>query len=724
MPPSVEIAFLEESSVSGALELIRRVLQPTSRSLPHITLRYSRRSKSEIWASSVAEPATVEIVLEGPVTFDNEHDERGVRTLVIACSSEMLELRSYKPDFPASIPHLTLYDGPPSREAAVVLRMLSSFPWSLRLVTALNLHRSSHDAIVASTSADRHGSLLTDAAERCRSAIFNELKLVGTRIDDLSPVEKLAVIESAARMIHSDPRAATFAAPAGDVVSYVEAAPAGQLAFWTPEEVWAISGEGPKHHRGELRKRGAFATPPELALDVAKALAGLADLAPDEMVDFGDPAVGNGVLFAAIREVLGPGRINSARVVEIDPVTARSSSQRWGRSGISVLEGDFLGASPELGAWSMVLANPPYRRSQDISQDLSSLRAAFTTRLGISISARSDLYVYFLLQADEWLRHGGIAAWIIPSEFQVTSYGAAVRRYLTTSVELLRIHTYATDDPLFDKALTSTSVIIFRKATPSASRQLQVSLGGTLDAPAQTATVGLQELQAAARWSFAALANEAPKRSSRRYSRLGEFFTFRRGIATGANSYFVLDDLQLVSLKVRRDWVRPLVPRTRDLPDGKIGSDVEGNPVPRSGRWLIDTSCSVQEIRQESPEFADYLELVSAAVGDRHLVARRSYPFKQEAREAAPVLFVYMAKRNRVATRFMRNDSRAIHLNNLIGMYPRPALTAEFGTMDNAMSALWSVGPDALEAAGRSYGNGLLKLEPKELSEVQIRRPS
>ncbi len=720
MAPSVELAFLQESRVSGALELIRRVLQPSSTSLPHITLRYSRRTRSAIWSDAPVEPADVEMVLEGPVTFDDEHDERGVRTLVIACSSEMLELRSYKPDFPASIPHLTLYDGSPSRDAVGALRVLSGFPWSLKLTTPLLLHKSSRDALLSSTSVLRDGVLLTEAAEWCREVIFRELGLGSQRLNDLARDEMYAVIEAAARLIHTDPSASSSSQPISDLVSFAAGAPSGQLAFWTPEEVWAISGQGPRHRRGELRKRGAFATPPELALDVARELANLADLQPDEMIDFGDPAAGNGVLFAAIREAVGADRVNSARVVEIDPITARSSSKRWARSGISVLEGDFLDAPPEPGAWSMVLANPPYRRSQEISQDLSSLRAAFASRLAISPSARSDLYVYFLLQADEWLRHGGVAAWIIPSEFQVTSYGAAVRKYLSANVEMLRMHTYSTDDPLFDKALTSTSVVLFRKSSPQPNQAVKITLGGTLETPKEVITVQHSRLTTASRWSFAALRGTESANESGSHVRLGDLFTLRRGIATGANSYFVLDDAQLAALDVHREWVRPLVPRTRDLENGRIESDEDGVPIPRSGKWLIDTTASLSDIRNLSPAFARYLDTVVAAVGDRHLVARRPSPFKQEDREVAPVLFVYMAKRGRTSTRFILNESKAIHLNNLIGMYPRPSVMSQFGTLERAVQALSRVQVSDLEAVGRSYGNGLLKLEPRELAQVQV----
>jgi adenine-specific DNA-methyltransferase len=519
-------------------------------------------------------------------------------------------------------------------------------------------------------------------------------------------------------MIHGDQNVARHAAPTPADISAVPLALRGQLAFWTPEEVWAISGEEPRHRRADLRKRGAFATPPELARDVAGAVRTHLALGPNDMVDFGDPAFGNGVLFAALREAVGPDRINSARVIEIDPLTARSSAQRWSRSGISVLTGDFLSAPAERDAWSLVMANPPYRRSQDISQDLSHLRAALVGRLGITLSARADLYAYFLLQSDAWMREDAVAAWIIPAEFQVTAYGAALRKYLSTRVTLLRMHTYDSSDPLFDNALASTSVVVFRKALPAPEVAVDLTAGGTMLSPTSGRVVTHAELRQSDRWSFASLSSPANHRDVG--ERMGDLFTFRRGIATGANSYFVLTDEQLTEYEVDRKWVRPLVPAAREIRDGHIRAGADMDPIPSSGRWLIDTTSTIEEIRKESQSFASYLENVEASVGDRYLVARRPSSFKQEQRDPAPYLFLYMAKRDTTTHRFLWNESRGIHLNNLIGMYPRPSLWEQFDSSAAVFDRLTHIQNSHLERAGRIYGNGLLKLEPMELANLRI----
>jgi adenine-specific DNA-methyltransferase len=51
----------------------------------------------------------------------------------------------------------------------------------------------------------------------------------------------------------------------------------------------------------------------------------------------------------------------------------------------------------------------------------------------------------------------GYAAWLIPSEFMDVNYGAALKRYLTDHVTLIRVHRFDPADVQFGDALVSSS---------------------------------------------------------------------------------------------------------------------------------------------------------------------------------------------------------------------------------------------------------------------------
>ncbi len=61
---------------------------------------------------------------------------------------------------------------------------------------------------------------------------------------------------------------------------------------------------------------------------------------------------------------------------------------------------------------------------------------------------------------------GGIAGWLIPSEFMDVNYGQAVKRYLLNHVTLLQIHRFDPNDVQFADALVSSAVVWFRKTPP------------------------------------------------------------------------------------------------------------------------------------------------------------------------------------------------------------------------------------------------------------------
>lgn len=718
MARSVEIAFLSEgNAAAAALEVIARVLEPGSRTLPHITLRYASRSRGEVWGENAPVALTHGFVLEAPLVFGIEGDAEEVRTLVVACSSDDLEVHNYKPDYPSSILHITLYDGPPSQIARRALSILEHYPWGLVLQVPLNVFASGKAALRSSSSKLRNGALLTDSASDLLTSLYVEIGIPrGTSLQQLSEDQALILVDKLAERLHNDPTVHSVPARPAPDVDFRPQRLAGQLEFWSAAEVGALSETPSEQQRRSQRRRSAVITPPELARDVAEAIARL--VPDDEMIDFGDPAVGSGILYAATRRAFGGERVNSARVVEIDPATAQLVERRWARSGISVLQGDFLNAAPELDAWSTVLANPPYLRSQAIEFDLEPLRLSLQSQLNLHISRRSDIYLYFVLRAHAWLREGAVAAWIIPAEFQVTTYGAALRKYLSENVTLLRMHTYSTDTPIFENALATTCVVIYRKESPRPDAKAMVSFGSTMSSPSSSFSCAAIQLQQARRWSYLSLTSKEVEGIES--LRLGDLFELKRGIATGANSFFILSDGDLERLSVKQEWVLPLVPPARELRSGWIQSDENGNPRVSSPRWVINTSESVEKLRESSPRFAEYVQDLLETVGDRYLVSHRPAPLLQEARLPAPFLFLYMAKRVKSGTRFIRNESNSTYLNNYIGMYPKPKAFELFTGLGELHDRLMRIPASELERCGRLYGNGLLKLEPRELSEVRI----
>ena len=86
-----------------------------------------------------------------------------------------------------------------------------------------------------------------------------------------------------------------------------------------------------------------------------------------------------------------------------------------------------------------------------------------------------------------------------------------------------------------------------------------------------------------------------------------------------------------------------------------------------------------------------------------------------ERREPPPILVTYMSKD---VPRFVRNDAKLVPLNVFHGLYPKELTTTEVATL---LTHLNSEGFRAkLRRAARTYGAGLVKIEPGELGRITV----
>jgi hypothetical protein len=471
----------------------------------------------------------------------------------------------------------------------------------------------------------------------------------------------------------------------------------------------------------ERNRLGQFATPPALALDIARYASerwkGRLDAA-----SFLDPAIGSGSFYSALRQTFPPEAIADACGVEIDPRFAGVARDLWGGSGLRVIPGDFTTQVPDR-PYNLILTNPPYVRHHHLGRDdKGRLKALVADRFRLDISGLAGLYAHFLLLCDAWMAPGGLAVWLIPSEFMDVNYGAAVKSYLTEHVTLLHIHRYCPSDVQFCDALVTSAIVVFEKAPPAADHQVRLSFGGPITGPAASETVALAALRRARKWTRLA---HGPASDAEPSHTLGDFFAIKRGMATGANDFFILDRQVALQKGIPAEFLRPILPSSRHLPNAVIETEPDG--YPRLARPLTIIDCDLPEpvIRQRHPEFWRYLEAGKVqGVHSGYLASRRTPWYSQEKREPAPFLCTYMGREKGDGNpfRFFWNKSRATAANVYLLLYPRGELKAALAARPElypvVFALLQSLTGEHLIKEGRVYGGGLHKMEPKELANL------
>ena len=165
------------------------------------------------------------------------------------------------------------------------------------------------------------------------------------------------------------------------------------------------------------------------------------------------------------------------------------------------IPGDFTRLVPDR-TYNLILTNPPYVRHHHLpGEDKRRIKAIIRERFGFEVSGLAGLYAYFLLLADAWLADGGLAAWLIPSEFMDVNYGDVLKTYLTGRVTLRHIHRYCPSDAQFADAMVTSAVVIFEKAPPPEGHEVRMSFGGSLSEPSISESVPIAALRSAAKWT-------------------------------------------------------------------------------------------------------------------------------------------------------------------------------------------------------------------------------
>jgi adenine-specific DNA-methyltransferase len=206
---------------------------------------------------------------------------------------------------------------------------------------------------------------------------------------------------------------------------------------------------------------------------------------------------------------------------------------------------------------------------------------------------------------------------------------------------------------------------------------------------------------------------------------LGDFFTIKRGIATGANGFFILPEEEAAREGIPEEFRRPILPNPRHIADDRVEADPRGYPSNTLKLSLIDCGLPEEEIEVRFPQFWRYLQRGKAqGIHSAYLASRRSPWYSQEKREPATFLFTYMGRcgEGRRPFRVLLNESAATAHNVYLLLYPKGDLKRILEGQPElnrvVFEHLRTIDTNQLLCEGRVYGGGLHKMEPKELARV------
>lgn len=472
--------------------------------------------------------------------------------------------------------------------------------------------------------------------------------------------------------------------------------------------------------RERLRQKGQFWTPDWIAdTMVAYALGGNAD-------HILDPAVGAGAFFLAAKgRAAALGKPVSLAGCEVDPGTLQVARLNGlSEADLANVEiRDFVLDPPD-GPFPAIIANPPYIRHHRLSADTKARLKAIAIRLlGRTLDGRAGYHVYFLLRALELLSDDGRLAFIMPADTCEGVFAPALWRWIGDNYRIEAVITFTPEASPFPDVDTNPVIFMIRNAAPEATFQWARCVVAESEALERWVDSGFQrhepaELAVCSRNLAEGLATGLTRPAESAVPGgpvLGDFARAMRGIATGANEFFLMTRSRAASLEIPPELLVSAVGRTRDVAGDEITPSMIAE-LDRRGRptmLLCVNGCRFDDLPSSVRTYLKHGE--AAGLDRKPLISTRRPWYKMESREIPPILFAYLGRRN---ARFVRNFAGVVPLTGFLCVYPR-------SNEPDFTDRLWEILSHPRTAAnlplvGKSYGGGAIKVEPRALERLPL----
>ena len=468
-------------------------------------------------------------------------------------------------------------------------------------------------------------------------------------------------------------------------------------------------------HQSQRKTRGAFFTPSSLSRFMAQW--SLRD--PNEYVL--EPSCGDAEFLSAtinrFRAIGAKGRLQGQlKGVEIHADSAALATQRVAERGvdvdISVANMFDIQATPR---FDVVIGNPPYIRYQSLSCGAKEKAVHAASLQGVTFNGLTNVWAPFLVHVAGFLRRGGRLALVLPAELLSVNYAAPVREFLLAR-------------------FGSVSLIVFNnRVFPSVLEEVVVLLAegeGSTDHFKLYRANDATEMNNLRRrrwvpdatdrnWMYALLPATLEKRyrasiAHTQFGTLKDWGETELGAVTGNNRYFTMSNETVSRWGIpNSELTRISPPSSKHLRGLMFGE--------RRWEHMRVNDAAVYLFRPEDGSLSrgasEYIAHGELSGVHQAYKCRVRSPWWRVSLVRTPDLFLtYM---NHVTPRLISNRARLRHLNSIHGVTLEPGLK-RLGMDLLPISSLNSLTMLGAELVGRTYGGGVLKLEPRDSDALPL----
>lgn len=416
--------------------------------------------------------------------------------------------------------------------------------------------------------------------------------------------------------------------------------------------------------------------------------------------------------------------------VEIIAAEAKRARDRLkpalGKAADSVVQNsDFFGwwQGTDQPAYDVIIGNPPFIRYQSFPEPHRTRAMSIMGEQGLRPNKLTNIWVPFVVAATASLKVGGRLALVLPAEILQVTYAAQLRAFLTDRFK--RIDVIACNELFFEKAEQEVVLLLADGALKAASESnvCRVAMTEADTVSDITDRVPSAILKAAKpktiqhdneKWLKYFLDNKQIEfmrtlRDAEITAPLSVHASIDVGVVTGKNEFFVLSGDQVAELGLE-GYTTPLVSRSVQLKGTRLGKS-DWKSLSSAGDRVHLLNISPAQLQRLSPNLKRYIEEGESKLFHTGYKCSIRKPWYTVPSVWTPDGFAFRQIYD--FPRMVLNTSEAtstdtIHRLSSKGAKPERII---------ANTYTWLTAASA-EIEGRSYGGGVLELEPTEAERL------
>jgi len=413
---------------------------------------------------------------------------------------------------------------------------------------------------------------------------------------------------------------------------------------------------------------------------------------------------------------------------DIDPQAFAYLSEKLGvlRLERRYILSDFVAVSPQdfsTPAFDVVIGNPPYVSLHNMSVSQKASVQAWREKTGIKINGRASLWAYFVLHAMSFLKPGGRMAWVLPGSFLEADYATSLRAAISACFEET-IAIQLTERMFISVGAEERTVVLLCSGFGASSKGFKIShcaSANQLESEIATysqdnAFLDKQNSPPQLQGSQADACIYSNLSASTDAVNLGDLCKVLIGTVTGANRFFIMSPSRAKLHHLGERNLKPILSKFGHIQGAQINEvDIE-NWHSQDKPYLLFHLPD----KRMTHAAANY---VATFPSDERLqnstFRRRNDWLKADDGRIPHAFFSYMMHDGprMVLNNAAINATNSIHrvfFNSPVALQTRKLVVISLCSTFSQLSA---------EHVGRSYGSGVLKVEPSEANRIRLILP-